>query len=599
VPLGYLATSQPDPHCAIQPAGPRGQRTEQRLAQQQALTRWSYRPKSQFASLISPMQDNAPGKGRPFLPVPFEHPNQLLAQGIDYKGRWHVPTSGKGSSDGPEAILSVRIYAECGPLGPKLRRGEPEVGRSPLIPPPLAPAPANRHIPPTTMNAHQFPESHVFYRKLRRQYPRIIRGQGCYLYDAEGRRYLDGCGGAYVSNVGHGVSEIADALACQAATLGYVSGTTFTHDAVEQFAAELAELSPGDLDFVYPLASGSEAVEAGLKLARQYWVEAGRPAKHKVIAFTPSYHGNTLLALSASSREPYRTVYREWVAEIIRVPAPYSYRCNCQGTAPLCSTCNGDAVEAAIAREGADSIAALIGEPVGGSSTGASVPRAEYWQRIRSLCDRYEILLVADEVLTGAGRTGTWSALEPYGIVPDLMIVGKGIAGGYVPLSAVIASRRLAEALARGSGVPLHAQTFSHHATLCAAGVATIRYLRRHRLIERCAAMGQELHRALERLRSLPSVGDVRGRGLLAGIELVADRDTRRPFPGARRFAESVAAEALGQGLVVWPNSGHLEDGTGDLVMLAPPFVIDPEQISELVTTLARAIERVSDRVEP
>ncbi|HET6838082.1 MAG TPA: aminotransferase class III-fold pyridoxal phosphate-dependent enzyme [Gemmatimonadales bacterium] len=448
------------------------------------------------------------------------------------------------------------------------------------------------------MNAHRFPESHVFYRRLKRQYPRIVRAQGCYLYDDQGHRYLDAAGGAYVVNIGHGVSEIADALACQAATLGYVSGTVFTHDAVEELAAELAELSPGDLDFVYPLGSGSEAVEAGLKLARQYWLEAGRPAKHKVIAFAPSYHGNTLLALSASSREPYRTAYREWVPDIIRIPAPYPYRCSCQGAAPLCSTCNGDALEAAILREGADTIAALIGEPVGGSSTGASVPPADYWQRVRTLCDRYEILLVADEVLTGAGRTGTWSALEPYGVVPDLMIMGKGIAGGYVPLSAVIASRRLVEVLARGSGVPLHAQTFSHHATLCAAGVATIKYIRRHRLLERCAEMGRELHRALEGLRSLSSVGDVRGRGLLAGVEFVADRHTRRPFPVARRFAESVAAAALGLGLVVWPNAGQLEDGSGDLVMLAPPFVIDREQIDEVVSTLAQAIEHTADAVE-
>jgi adenosylmethionine-8-amino-7-oxononanoate aminotransferase len=340
-------------------------------------------------------------------------------------------------------------------------------------------------------------------------------------------------------------------------------------------------------------------VEAGLKLARQYWLETGRPAKHKVIALAPSYHGNTLLALSASSREPYRTVYREWVTDIIRVPAPYPYRCRCRGVPPLCSTCNGGALEAAILREGADTIAALIAEPVGGSSTGVSVPRTDYWQRVRALCDRHEILLVADEVLTGAGRTGTWSALEPYGVVPDVMIVGKGIAGGYVPLSAVIASRRLVESLAGGSGMFLHAQTFSHHATLCAAGVATIKYIRRHRLVERCAEMGQELHRALETLRGAPSVGDVRGRGLLAGIEFVADRDTRRPFPVARRFAESVASSALALGLVVWPNSGHLEDATGDLVMLAPPFVIDRRQIDELVSTLAQAIERTAHAAEP
>jgi adenosylmethionine-8-amino-7-oxononanoate aminotransferase len=444
------------------------------------------------------------------------------------------------------------------------------------------------------MSAYRYPESPVFYRKLTRQYPRIVRGEGCYLYDDQGRRYLDGSGGAYVVNVGHGVREIAEALACQATTLAYVSGTVFTHDAVEEFAAEIAGLSPGDLELVFPLASGSEAVEAGLKLARQYWLESGKPSKHKLLAFAPSYHGNTLLALSASSREPYRTSFRQWLVEIVRTPAPYPYRCRCEGRAPLCSTCSGDALEATILREGPDTIAALIGEPVGGSSTGASVPPPDYWRRIRALCDHYQILLVADEVLTGAGRTGTWSALEPYEVVPDLMIVGKGIGGGYVPLSAVIAPRRLVDVVARGSGTVLHAQTFSHHATLCAAGAATIKYLRRNRLVERCAEMGRVLHQQLQALRASPSIGDVRGRGLLAGIEFVADKSTRRPFPASLRFADSFAAVALELGLIVWPNAGHLEDGTGDLAMLAPPFVINEEQIGDMVATLARAAERTT-----
>jgi adenosylmethionine-8-amino-7-oxononanoate aminotransferase len=444
------------------------------------------------------------------------------------------------------------------------------------------------------MSAYRYPESPVFYRKLTRQYPRIVRGEGCYLYDDQGRRYLDGSGGAYVVNVGHGVREIAEALACQATTLAYVSGTVFTHDAVEEFAAEIAGLSPGDLELVFPLASGSEAVEAGLKLARQYWLESGKPSKHKLLAFAPSYHGNTLLALSASSREPYRTSFRQWLVEIVRTPAPYPYRCRCEGRAPLCPTCSGDALEATILREGPDTIAALIGEPVGGSSTGASVPPPDYWRRIRALCDHYQILLVADEVLTGAGRTGTWSALEPYEVVPDLMIVGKGIGGGYVPLSAVIAPRRLVDVVARGSGTVLHAQTFSHHATLCAAGAATIKYLRRNRLVERCAEMGRVLHQQLQALRASPSIGDVRGRGLLAGIEFVADKSTRRPFPASLRFADSFAAVALELGLIVWPNAGHLEDGTGDLAMLAPPFVINEEQIGDMVATLARAAERTT-----
>jgi adenosylmethionine-8-amino-7-oxononanoate aminotransferase len=460
--------------------------------------------------------------------------------------------------------------------------------------PPGAGPGESAHSAVQPMSDQRYPHSHVLYRKLLRGYPRIVRGDGCYLYDDQGRRYFDGCGGAYVVNVGHGVSEIAEALACQARTLAYVSGTTFTHDAVEEFASEIARLSPGDLDLVYPLASGSEAVEAGLKLARQYWVESGRPAKHKIVAFAPSYHGNTLLALSASSREQYKTYYREWLTGIVRVPAPYPFRCPCGGTPPLCPACSGEAIEQAIIRQGGDSIAALIAEPVGGSSTGASVPPPDFWRRVRAICDRHEVLLIADEVLTGAGRTGTWSALEPYGVVPDIMILGKGISGGYAPLSAVVAPRRIVDVMAHGSGTFMHAQTFSHHATLCAAGVATLKYLASHRLIERCAEMGKVLHERLQTLRTFECVGDVRGRGLLAGIEFVEDRSTRRPYPSAVHFAESFAAVALELGLAVWSNSGQLEDGTGDLVMLAPPFVITEEQIGDMVAILGQAVERTA-----
>jgi adenosylmethionine-8-amino-7-oxononanoate aminotransferase len=356
------------------------------------------------------------------------------------------------------------------------------------------------------MTLHDPGHSNVFHRKLTRSYPRIVRGEGCWLYDADGRAYLDGVGGAFVVNVGHGVREIADAVGRQAERLAYVNGTAFTNGPVEELAAEIARRSAGDLELVYPLSSGSEAVEAALKLARQYWVETGAPGRRTIVALSPAYHGNTLLALSASAREHYTTCFRDWLVEVVRVPAPYPYRCECYGVAPLCPACSGEALEQALLRAGPDTIAAVIAEPVGGSSTGASVPAPEYWRAVRATCDRYGILLVADEVLTGAGRTGTWSALEPYGVVPDIMTLGKGIAGGYVPLSAVVAPRRLAEALAQGSGALLHAQTFSHHAVLCAAGVATLRYLREHALIERCAAIAPAFHERLSSLRELPCV---------------------------------------------------------------------------------------------
>lgn len=447
------------------------------------------------------------------------------------------------------------------------------------------------------MSSHDSRPSNVFYRKLTRSYPRIVRGAGCWLYDADGRSYLDAVGGAFVVNVGHGVREIADAVGRQAERLAYVNGTAFTNDPVEELAAEIARRSPGDLELVYPLSSGSEAVEAALKLARQFWVETGQPARHKIIALSPAYHGNTLLALSASAREHYQTYFRDWLVEIVRAPAPYAYRCECRGVAPLCPSCSGEAVEAAMVRAGPETVAAVLAEPVGGSSTGASVPAPDYWRRIRAACDRHGVLLIADEVLTGAGRTGTWSALEPYGVVPDIMTLGKGIAGGYVPLSAVVAPRRLADALARGSGALLHAQTFSHHATLCAAGVATLRYLRQHALIERCATMGPTFHQRLAGLRELPCVGDIRGRGLLAGVEFVADLGTRAPFPRAARFAEAFASAALDVGLVVWPNVGQADGINGDLALLAPPFIVTDDEIDLIVQRFGEALRATVERI--
>jgi adenosylmethionine-8-amino-7-oxononanoate aminotransferase len=438
-----------------------------------------------------------------------------------------------------------------------------------------------------------YPETNVFFRKLTWHYPVAVRAEGCWIYDADGNVYLDACGGAFVVNVGHGVTEIAEAMARQAERLAYVSGASMTHEAVEELAAELAALAPGDVNKVYPLSSGSDAIEAALKLARQYWVETGRPRKHKIIALSPAYHGNTLLALSASAREHYQTVFREWMTDVVRIPAPYAYRCPCRGEPPFCPACSGGALEEAIVREGPETVAAFIAEPVGGSSTGGSVPPRDYFSRVREICNRHGVVFVADEVLVGAGRTGTWSALEPSGIVPDIMVLGKGIAGGYAPLAAVLAPERIVYAIARGSGALNHAQTFSHHPVLCAAGVATIRYIRAHGLVERCAAMGRVLHRALETLRDLPHVGVVRGRGLLAGVEFVADVETGEPFPRAARFAERFTRAALDSGLIVWPNTGHANGTDGDLVMLAPPFVVTEAEIGEIVSRFTAALERV------
>jgi hypothetical protein len=457
------------------------------------------------------------------------------------------------------------------------------------------------------MTSYQYPDSHVFYRKLTRQFPLIVRGQGCWLEAQDGSRYLDGSGGAFVANLGHGVAEIGAAMAEQAGKIAYLNGTAFTNEPVEALADELATLAVGDLDKFYFLGSGSEAVEAALKLARQYWVETGKPTKHKIIALFPAYHGNTLLALSASAREHYKTYYREWLVDIHRIPAPYPYRCECgeaggkaterQTGQSDCPVCSGSGLESAILQLGADNVAAFIAEPVGGSSTGHSVPSPDYFKNIREICTRHNILFIADEVLVGAGRTGTWSAIEQYGVVPDIMTFGKGITGGYAPLSAVAAPRRLLDPIARGSGALLHAQTFSHHPVLAAAGLAAVRYLKRHGLIARCAEMGRVFHRKLEAVRDMPHVGDVRGRGLLAGVEFVLDKATRQPFPRKLKFAETFAEEALKGGLMTWANMGQADGTNGDLSCLAPPFVISEAEIDEIIQRFAQALDATIRKV--
>lgn len=433
--------------------------------------------------------------------------------------------------------------------------------------------------------ARRYPLTGVFYRALDREFPLAVGGEGCWLVDDRGRRYLDACGGAYVANLGHGVSAVADAVAAQIRKVAYVNGTAFTNQPAEELAAELRTLNPKGLDYAYFLSSGSEAVEAALKLARQHHVESGRPGKHKIVARTPGYHGNTLLALSASAREHYKKMFGPWLVPVTMIAAPYPYRLDASDPAMT-----GQALEDAILREGPDTVAAFIAEPVGGSSTGGSVPPADYFKNVRRICDKYDVLFVADEVLSGSGRTGAWAAIERFGVTPDIMTLGKGLSGGYVPLSAVIATQKVIAPIAAGSGAFKHAQTFSHSPAICAAGLAAVRHIKKENLVARCAEMGVVLHRKLAALRDLPAVGDVRGLGLLAGVEFVADKSAKTPLPRSLKFAETFTQKAQDAGLLVWPNVGHAGAESGDLVMLAPPFIITEAEIDELVARFRAAL---------
>jgi adenosylmethionine-8-amino-7-oxononanoate aminotransferase len=429
------------------------------------------------------------------------------------------------------------------------------------------------------MPRRRYPEGSVLYRDLRHGFPLIARGRGVFLYDDSGRGYLDGSGGAAVVNVGHGARAIGEAMAAQAAKIAYVSGTKFTSAPVEGFAKRIASVLPFRNGKVLFLSSGSEAVEAAVKLARQYWVEIGRPRRYRIISRSPSYHGNTLGALSLSARKHYQETFRPLLVESHKIPAPYCYRCPWSLEPPSCAVRCARELETKILELGPGSVSAFVTEVVGGSSTGASVPPPGYFEAVRKICDAYGVLLVADEVMTGAGRTGRWLACDHFGLVPDIVVMGKGLTSGYFPLSAVAVKRSIVDAVRRRGRNVLHAQTFSQHAVGCAAGIAVFDRLRDRDLVARAARSGEILAGLLGVLLARSHVGDIRGRGLLLGIEFVRDKPRRRPFPRKEKYVETFLAKALAEGLFLWPNVGHANGTDGDLVMVAPPFVISKAEM--------------------
>ncbi|HEY4491810.1 MAG TPA: aminotransferase class III-fold pyridoxal phosphate-dependent enzyme, partial [Acidobacteriota bacterium] len=416
--------------------------------------------------------------------------------------------------------------------------------------------------------SYRYPDSFVFYRKLNRHYTKAVSAKGTTITDENGKRYLDASGGAVVTNIGHGVPEIAEAVAEQIRNLGYINGVQFTTEPAERLAAELAEILPDTLKYSYFLSSGSEAIEASIKLARQYWYDKGVPSRWKVISRTPSYHGNTLSALSLSGREHYRTMFGPLLTQFPRIQAPDPYR------HPGCKACTGELLEEEIVKQGADTVAAFIAEPIIGASAGAVVPSREYYQRVSEICKKYDILFIADEIMAGMGRTGKWFSFQHYDLVPDIIVCGKGINGGMVPLSAVVAKKRILDVLLNGTGYFNHAQTYSHTPVICAVGLATVRYLKKHRLVERCAEMESYFFQKLKELLRFPVVGDVRGKGLMAAVEFVRDKQTKEPMLRQQKYAEKFTDRAFERGLILWPNAGHVNGTDGDLVMIAPPFTV-------------------------
>lgn len=432
---------------------------------------------------------------------------------------------------------------------------------------------------------------HVFSR-AGADAPVVSHGDGTQLFDTAGRRYLDAAGGAVVVGIGHGVREVADAVADQAGRVAYAHGTVFASEALESYADELAPLLPVDDPALYPVSGGSEAVETVLKMARAYHLARGED-RHVVIGRQGAYHGNTRGALDVSGRDGLRRPYAPWLGGARHTTTPYEYRCPFPGTHPDgCGRRHADELERLLLEIGPEQVAAFVAEPVAGAALGACVPPDDYWPAVAEVCRRHGVLVVADEVMTGFGRTGRWFASDHFGLRPDLLTLAKGAASGYWPLGLAVASGEVAGALREGGFT--HGFTYSHHVVGAAAGRAVLARLRDHGLVEASAERGAQLADALAAaLGDHPHVGDLRGLGLLRGVELVADRGTRAPFPRADRVVEQVVAAARRRGVLLYSSTGCADGADGDLVLLGPPLVITPAEVDEVVDGLAAAVVEV------
>lgn len=435
---------------------------------------------------------------------------------------------------------------------------------------------------------------HVFYRNLRKNYPVVDRAEGIYIWDKEGNRYLDGSGGACVVSIGHGVSEIRSAMLAQADRLAFAHSSHFTSEAAIRCADRLVQMtSHPSLNKVYFLSGGSEAVETAVKLVRQYWRESGKPDKHKIISRWTSFHGNTTGALALGGHTGRRKHYQPLFLHTPHIEPAYCYRCPFGTTPQRCSLECAEQLERTIKYEGPDAIAAFIAEPVVGATAGALVPKDGYWQRIRAICDDYDIKLIADEVMTGVGRCGHNFCLDHWAVVPDLIVTAKGLSSGYTPMGTVIVREEIHKAIERGSGNFVHGHTYSQNPLSTAIAAAVLDYIDEHRLVERSEKMGRYLLTRLQDLLELDMVGDVRGLGLFAGVELVKDKASKATFDPALKVNARVAQAAFQNGLITYPGGGGADGINGDHILLCPPFVIEERQIHDLVRILGEAVAAV------
>jgi adenosylmethionine-8-amino-7-oxononanoate aminotransferase len=434
--------------------------------------------------------------------------------------------------------------------------------------------------------------SNVFHFFLNREYISIARAKGIYLYDVMGNRYIDASGGPILCNLGHGLEEMADVLSDQARKVAYVHRIDFTNRPLKEAAQKLCKVSGNAMDKVFFVSGGTEAIEIGVKIARKYHLDNGKPSKHRVISRWQSYHGSTAGALAWTGATGRRNDFFPYLHDFTHIPPAYCYRCWFNKTPDTCNLECADVLENEIMCLGPDNVSVFLAEPVSGMSLCGAVPRKGYFERIREICNRYDVLLMFDEVMTGMGRTGKMFAYEHFNVIPDILALGKGLGGGYFPIGAVAVPDYIHQKIAGHSGMFGAGHSWGGNPLGSAVVSKTIDYLDAHNLVDRCDKMGKYLEQKLNDLYAFPMVGDIRGMGLMRGVEFVADRKTKKTIDPKSAFSARLAAECLKRGMFIEYSGGCDRGQSGDMIMFGPPFIITETQIDDAVEILKQALKR-------
>ena len=441
-------------------------------------------------------------------------------------------------------------------------------------------------------------DHNYFVRDLEKDYPVAVKGEGCWVWDEGGNKYLDACAGANVSGIGHGVVEVAEAMARQAKQIAYVPPVHFLNQPTLDLSEKLLALAPKGYTRVMLLSGGSEAMENAFKIARQFHVFSGQPSKYRIVSRWQGFHGNTITADAVSGKTNRRTIQMPMLMGVPHIAPACCYRCAFDKKYPDCGVMCAKELERVVVQEGPDYISAFTCETIVGAAAAAVTPVAEYYQIVRQICDKYNILWIADEIMSGLGRSGTFTAVEQWGVTPDLVVLAKGLSSGYAPLAAILIKEKVFEAFSKSNSPYVGGHTYNAHPVTATVGLSVLEYLDRNKIIEAVSDKGVLLGDGLRSIaKRIPIVGDVRGRGLMWGMEFVKDKKTKAPFDSAQKVFSRVVLKAMSKGLIVYPVNGCADGEKGDGVLICPPLIINKDEIDFLLEKLEETLFEVSNEL--